>query len=297
MWFSDLKIRTRLVSSFIIVALVASVVGYTGIQSIREIERLDTELYENNTAPLEPLLLITEDFQKSSIALRDIVITKDMDKKVEYLGQLESTRQQLDKNYKIFEETMEEEDIQKVYQDFRNRGGEFRGVVDRIVELSMSGQDEEALLLLRGDADRITGEVSSLLHEIINLKIEDAEKKSDSNRVIADRSVFMMTVYILAALVLSITLGLLITRMITKPLNQMVQAAESIAAGDLRAEINISSKDELGRLGQAFSSMVKQLRDIVGQITEKSQMVAPQPGSLIQVLNKPLPAPMKQPLP
>jgi methyl-accepting chemotaxis protein len=52
-WFYDLKIGTKLLSGFLLVALIAGLVGYIGIGDIRTIEKMDTGLYQTNVVPLE----------------------------------------------------------------------------------------------------------------------------------------------------------------------------------------------------------------------------------------------------
>lgn len=273
-WLTDLRIKNKLLGAFILVAIIAGLVGYTGIRDIRKIDNLDEELYQQNTVPLEQLLIIAEDFQKSRIILRDVVLSKDMEEKQNYILQLEDIRSELDQNYKIYEKTIHSNEIQQSYQEFRLKAKEFRAIADKVIGLSKSNKDEEAMLLLRGEETKITQDTSTLLHKLIKLNIDAAKKRSDQNTATADQTILMMTVYVLVGLLLSIVLGLVITRTITQPLNQLVQAAETISKGDLTTEITISSKDEFGRLGQAFTTMVGQLKDIVSQITEKSHLVA-----------------------
>lgn len=64
-------------------------------------------------------------------------------------------------------------------------------------------------------------------------------------------------------------------------LRQVSVNAARIAEGDLTAsEIDIKSKDELGQLAGAFNTMLAKLREIAGQIQEKSQALATSSGEL-----------------
>lgn len=45
-WFNNLKIGTKLISGFVIVALIAGVIGLIGIQKLSQIAAADTKLYE-----------------------------------------------------------------------------------------------------------------------------------------------------------------------------------------------------------------------------------------------------------
>ncbi|MCP4705460.1 MAG: HAMP domain-containing protein, partial [candidate division Zixibacteria bacterium] len=56
--------------------------------------------------------------------------------------------------------------------------------------------------------------------------------------------------------------GLLITRQITRRINQITNAAERVAQGDLTIHLDDESSDELGRLARAFNQMVGNLDNL-----------------------------------
>ncbi|AVZ78238.1 methyl-accepting chemotaxis protein [Zoogloeaceae bacteirum Par-f-2] len=64
----------------------------------------------------------------------------------------------------------------------------------------------------------------------------------------------------------AVALGWLITRSITRPLAQAVSAANALAEGDLRVQIDARSRDELGQLLSAMHHMVEKLSQIIGQV-------------------------------
>jgi len=68
---------------------------------------------------------------------------------------------------------------------------------------------------------------------------------------------------IAAALVfaLGILLAVVLSWMYTKPIHNVVNAARSVAAGDLSTELTTDRKDEIGELTQSFNYMVQKLRE------------------------------------
>jgi methyl-accepting chemotaxis protein len=61
---------------------------------------------------------------------------------------------------------------------------------------------------------------------------------------------------------------------ITKPINKMIEFAETVAQGDLRNEIPVENQDELGKLGSALNKMIRNLRQTIFQVEEASVAVA-----------------------
>ena len=77
---------------------------------------------------------------------------------------------------------------------------------------------------------------------------------------------------------LALALGLLaawvITRQIVHPLQMTLKTAEYIAGGDLRQNVSISRRDELGHLQQSMHNMTQSLRELIRGISEGVTQIA-----------------------
>jgi methyl-accepting chemotaxis protein len=51
-WFLNLKIGTKLLAGFIFVAMIAGVIGYVGVSSLKSTAEAGTELFEKQTVPI-----------------------------------------------------------------------------------------------------------------------------------------------------------------------------------------------------------------------------------------------------
>ena len=71
---------------------------------------------------------------------------------------------------------------------------------------------------------------------------------------------------LIAALLLSAIIGAWLARLTTRPLAQLSDAAARVAAGDFDTTIEMSSRDEVGRLAAAFNEMTRELRGYVGEV-------------------------------
>jgi PAS domain S-box-containing protein len=58
------------------------------------------------------------------------------------------------------------------------------------------------------------------------------------------------------------TLGLLVTRSITRPLEQLVEGSRMLARGDFKYRVPIQGEDELAQLGRVFNETARQLQDL-----------------------------------
>jgi len=81
----------------------------------------------------------------------------------------------------------------------------------------------------------------------------------------------------LSAILLLIVVGIILTRIITRPINNLIQVFQAIAAGNLNNDIVLTSKDkkdEIGQLLRALEMASSNLREMVDDIVQVSQGLA-----------------------
>jgi signal transduction histidine kinase len=66
----------------------------------------------------------------------------------------------------------------------------------------------------------------------------------------------------LAALALALLLSFLMTRRVLRPLSQMTQISQELAAGNFNNRVEVVSSDEVGQLGLAFNRMAESLEEL-----------------------------------
>jgi serine phosphatase RsbU (regulator of sigma subunit) len=70
----------------------------------------------------------------------------------------------------------------------------------------------------------------------------------------------------LVALVAALVVGYVLAGVISRPVLELVRATDVIAGGDLKAQVNIERKDEIGALARSFNKMVRNLRDMAAAL-------------------------------
>lgn len=79
------------------------------------------------------------------------------------------------------------------------------------------------------------------------------------------------------SILLAVMVSILITRSITKPLNELAEAAAQVAQGSLDRRVQVFQGDEVGVVAATFNSMANQLQDLV---TTLEQRVTARTGEL-----------------
>ncbi|MHC1711142.1 MAG: methyl-accepting chemotaxis protein [Solidesulfovibrio sp.] len=113
-----------------------------------------------------------------------------------------------------------------------------------------------------------------LLDKLMAVSLAEAHTGKVEGESAANKAMVMAASGVGVGVILAVILGLVISRMITKPILLGVKAAEGLAAGDLDQRIDIDQKDEIGALASALRNMIEKLRDIVGQVQSGAENVA-----------------------
>ena len=82
------------------------------------------------------------------------------------------------------------------------------------------------------------------------------------------------SVYPILAVLLALLLSAALGRQLNRKVRALVSHAQDIAAGDLRAEIDDHSRDELGLLAGALRSMANELRELLTEVSASAGEVA-----------------------
>ncbi|MCT2196979.1 methyl-accepting chemotaxis protein [Paenibacillus sp. p3-SID1389] len=91
------------------------------------------------------------------------------------------------------------------------------------------------------------------------------------------------TVITILVLVIGLLFAYLLGRTIAKPIKTLVHVTERLATGDLTQEIEIRSRDEVGRLAEAFGKMSGNMKQLIGHISASSLEVSGTSAQLMQV--------------
>ena len=65
----------------------------------------------------------------------------------------------------------------------------------------------------------------------------------------------------LIAALLALVLGILLSRALTRPLRELTSATEMMSSGQLGAQVNVYSQDEIGKLASSFNQMSSELAE------------------------------------
>jgi methyl-accepting chemotaxis protein len=134
---------------------------------------------------------------------------------------------------------------------------------------TLENTKQERRETLQASAAKITKELNLL---VLGAEKEMAEAMASSEKIASAGTSFLV-ILTLAAVLIAIILGILISRYLTKNITALATVTKEIAAGNLQQTVEINSRDELGGLAKDTNAMTKNLREMIGKVTDFTEQL------------------------
>jgi methyl-accepting chemotaxis protein len=137
---------------------------------------------------------------------------------------------------------------------------------NEVLALLRAGKRDEALQKFNESGLPALTEYKKAWQDLDDGETELAHETVKSSQEIYQSGRNLILLLALFAAVCAIGFGFFITRSITKPVGDIVKAAERIAEGDLREKVEITTQDEVGKLQQSMRKMSDKLAQIIAEV-------------------------------
>lgn len=259
--FYNLKISTKLVISFITIAMIAGIVGGVGIIYINKINNLNKEMYKRHTSTMPDLAIVTMTYQRERVALRDLYLQKDASKRQEIINNFEEFDKIIEESMEHFKAGVKDKEELSALESLTKSLNNFTMIRDNIVNLAEDNKMDEVYNQLTSDEARhIVDEVQEYTNTLLDLKTKFAYEASESNRISARTASIIMVVVVVFSVIIAVILGVLVARSISKPVRMMVKVADKLATGDVNVNVESNTNDEIGELAESFEKMIENIR-------------------------------------
>jgi len=278
---ANLSIKSRLVFviGFLSVLLVGS--GIMGLASLGATNDSLKTVYEDRMVALGQLERISMLMNQNQITIGEATAGQltafpedpaAVDKKTEAVS---NTIKEIDgiwKTYMATRLTAEETKLAGEFDANRRKYGR-EGMIPAIAALR-AHDFQQAGEIMQGPLSQTYPAVRKSMEAINQLQLDMAkgEFQSAQSRYALVRNISVAVV--VCGVLLAAFIGVWLVRAISRPLNEAVRLAESVAAGDLTQRIDVHSQDETGQLMLAMKNMNASLAGIVGQVRSGNEAIA-----------------------
>ena len=156
---------------------------------------------------------------------------------------------------------------------------EYDALREKVLALAALDKADDARDLLLANQTVFT-RLSNAFDEHRKYNADLGYKGSEDAAAIFKNSKLLLITIALLVIVGTAAMALTLTRKIINGVNEAVKVAQTVAAGDLTARIEVTSKDEMGQLMQALKDMNGSLAKIVGEVRSGTETIATASGQI-----------------
>ncbi|OOM77715.1 methyl-accepting chemotaxis protein 4 [Clostridium puniceum] len=273
-WFKNLKIAQKLISAFIIVAILIGIVGFIGIHNMNKINTNAITMHDYNLASINNLTSIKQNLTDVRANLLKLVYQQNKDgennsieKEINEL--VNETNALIDTYEKSLLSKSEETTFSKLKEDVKLYSS---GSTTIIKFANENNYDEAETNLLKLTETRKS--IATNTSQLIENNIHQADDSYKANNSTYKSSSYITTLIIILGFIIAITLGLLISLMISRQVKKVLLFAEALGNNDLTKSIDVDSNDELGNLSRALNSAKSNIQNLVIEIMNSASDIS-----------------------
>ncbi|MCJ7618373.1 MAG: ATP-binding protein [Desulfobacterales bacterium] len=259
-----MKIGHKLILGFLVVTIMAGIVGYIGATNINNIGKifalsaiidmpeLIASMEMESASRQASIKAIEYSLRgKQSDKTKTFEALDKLDKNIDHLNKLSETE------ISIYDVTPEDREI---ILGISSKTGEFKSIIKEYIALKDKELPLEKLFFKEEEIHQARKQLVYLLYEKKEHELNELSESVALTNIQITKGINIITILSLTSVFLALLIGLFITRSITKPIKKLNSAADEIGKGNLEAKVAISSKDEIGHLAESFNKMAEDLK-------------------------------------
>jgi len=261
--YINYRISTKLIIGFIVVALIAAIVGAVGLFSLNEIGKADRQLYEENTLGQNYIGNAEMCFQRSRYIISKALLTDDAAIQENSMKAAADFASMTEGFFESYKPIVSATDTQELLDAVESAWKAYTPLLEKVISYLKSQDFINAKNLIIGDLQAAGNTVQTAFDNLYQHLSDEGSAKADANGRLVTISAIVMIAAMAVGVFAAVFLGILISRIISRPIDRLMIAADKLAAGDPNIDIDIETKDEVGSLAESFKKLVTSTRDQV----------------------------------
>ncbi len=262
-WFNNMKTGVKLIGGFLIVAIMVVGVAAIGYVSVQNLSSIIVGNYNNNVLPIEYVATASVDLYRIRGDVYKMVLFPDQLNAIE--TEINTLKTEIDGQITLYKQTsLTQDELQKL-ADFDTAWATYQSELTKAITLVKSGDNQAALGAIQtGSAlSNARDDVATQLGDLSSLNVS----RMNDRQIYAQQTFFQISRLLLAAgligLLLALALGVVISRSITRPLDQGVKMMQDLSMGHLGSRLGMTRRDEIGILSRAMDQFADDLQNVV----------------------------------
>ena len=251
-------------------------VGFIGCYASHRITGAMNDLYQQNLLAVMELNAMRANVRAlESLQVETMIPTVSPDRARNALAEMQTRAGELDASIDSFMKLPVARTDKDKLEQARKELMAAREGRKEIGELVAAGKKDAAYAEFLKDVQPRLSAANLIFRSMAAEHQKSALLASQKSNELANTSIITVGGVAAVAVILSLLLGLMVVRMITRPLSEVVQGMGEMAKGNLAAEPPmVRSRDEIGQVAQAVGVMQANLRTLLKQFAQSAENMA-----------------------
>ncbi|MDR0330229.1 MAG: methyl-accepting chemotaxis protein [Chitinispirillales bacterium] len=267
---NNLKVGTKLIASFLIVAAIAAFIGVLGILNAGKLDSLVDSMYVNRLGVVKASDDINLNLANMRVAIRMLPLAVGDERAVQ-LDALSAAEKNIEEILATLDKMLTTEQGKKIHAQISEEYRTFSTLADLVEhesgnhKLDVPPELDKAL----SDTRQSGVKAASLAHELADLGTSIAKAEWERSSKTYDSIRTTLISFLSLGVLLSLALGFIISTGISKPLNKAVAMLGELRSGHLSSRLRMSRKDEIGKMAEIMDAFADDLQfTIIGTMKQ-----------------------------
>ncbi|WP_300627148.1 methyl-accepting chemotaxis protein [Pseudomonas sp.] len=263
--------------AFLGFAFIGALMLFLGVFALNQMSKIRGAT-EDITLSSVPSIRALDEFTQLTLRLRvlsyRLLTNREPEVQQKTLEAFDVRNQQIRTAQGVYEKLIEGDEERATYNEYVRLLAQYHQIEERMKSLSRANQVDELRALLNTELLSNSEQVNAVLSRLLDINNTMALATNQQAEDQYDLAFNMVVGLLVIATALTLLFAWLLTRSITVPISQALEAAEEVAEGNLTRPIKVDGNDEAGRLLAAMAKMQDKLRDTLQRIAGSATQLA-----------------------
>jgi methyl-accepting chemotaxis protein len=274
-WLADLPVGRKLLVLVGVCCAVSAVALGVGIVGLAQVNDRAGELYQQNLQPSARLAAMNQSALKVQNGLANLALSNGPVAAKAFSDDIAANDALLDKEVAAYRATTRDAAQRRLLDRFEIWWGAYRNVRDHrmmpLIEARKIADFQQAYL---GDGQIISDNAMTALAQLQAYEQDSGQKAASSADATYRHARLLMIGALAVGLIIALVLCRMVAASIARPIQRMREVLASVASGDLTAEVEIDSRDEVGEMARDLTAANARTREAVRILGDNASSLA-----------------------
>ncbi|WP_076593635.1 methyl-accepting chemotaxis protein [Herminiimonas arsenitoxidans] len=270
----NVKIGARLGMCFGLIFVLTAILIVFALVRFSDIGKINRQMIDTDWVKAEAAATIDGTTLANARRNMELFIETDPAKVEAIYAAITQNKKTIDDAVAVLDKLVTSEEEKTLVTQFKAVRAQYVASFTKVGKMVADRQRDEAMHTMLTETLPALDAVQKVIVQLSVLQKKIVEQSGDEAAGHIESATTMMTTLGIAAAIAGIGFAYWISHSITKPMNEAVKIAQTVAAGDLSSVIDVKYKDETGQLLQALKEMNTSLVRIVGEVRYSTEAIA-----------------------